>query len=237
LIVGLTFNLHENFMTLPLRYVFEAVGSLVDGLMSIVKLHRLQQEAALRSLRVSDRIVDTTLNMVIIRLGDIQLHTSDDGFLREAARLDNCKEWMPAEREFRLCRSLRHMETFPGRLALSIANMIAWPWPIWNTFASDGQVTPLAHRFIRRTARFFFHGISVVWHSNYAIGIHGALLSPSQHRNTRRCDPGPPKPPSKLDCRQGNCSPIPRAHCSLLLSSKVTPPSVIGVLFLKHQHR
>lgn len=49
------------------------------------------------------RLIDTTLNMVIIRLGDILLRAVDDDFLREAARLDNYNEWMQAEREFRLC--------------------------------------------------------------------------------------------------------------------------------------
>ncbi len=32
--------------------------------------------------------------MLIIRLGDIELYTSDDDFLREAALLNNCNEWM-----------------------------------------------------------------------------------------------------------------------------------------------
>ena len=46
-------------------------------------------------------LIDTTLNMVIIRLGDILLLAAADDFLREAARLDNYNEWMQAEREFR----------------------------------------------------------------------------------------------------------------------------------------
>ena len=45
--------------------------------------------------------------MVITRLSDIQLLAADDDFLHEAARLDNDAELTQAEREFRLCRSLR----------------------------------------------------------------------------------------------------------------------------------
>jgi len=48
------------------------------------------------------RLIDTTLNMVIVRLGDILLFAAVDGFLRVAARLDNDNEWIQAEREFRL---------------------------------------------------------------------------------------------------------------------------------------
>ena len=42
-----------------------------------------------------------------MRQCDILLQIFDDNFLREAARLDNYNDWMQAEREFRLCRTLR----------------------------------------------------------------------------------------------------------------------------------
>jgi len=42
-----------------------------------------------------------------LRLGDILLLAVDANFQREAARLDNYSEWMRAEREFCLRRSLR----------------------------------------------------------------------------------------------------------------------------------
>lgn len=53
-----------------------------------------------RTLDDTCRLFDTTLNMVIIRLGDILLFAADDDFLREAARL-HYNEWMQAEGEFR----------------------------------------------------------------------------------------------------------------------------------------
>ena len=44
--------------------------------------------------------------MVIIRMGDSLLHAPDD-FLCKVVGLDNNIEWMPPEREFRFCRSVR----------------------------------------------------------------------------------------------------------------------------------
>lgn len=42
-----------------------------------------------QTLDDTDHLIDTTLNMVIIRLGDTLLLAADNDFLREAARLDN----------------------------------------------------------------------------------------------------------------------------------------------------
>lgn len=55
-----------------------------------------------QTLSETHRLIDTTLNMVIIRLGDILLPAADDNFFREATRWDNSNEWMQAERKFRL---------------------------------------------------------------------------------------------------------------------------------------
>ena len=102
-----------------------ALGKVADGLKAIVNLPKAERENIRRTLDETYRLIDTTLNMVIIRLGDIQRQRSDDGFLGEVARLDNYNEWMQAEREFRLCQSLRvalrEMETLPGRLAGSVS--------------------------------------------------------------------------------------------------------------------
>jgi hypothetical protein len=61
-------------------------------------LPKADREAMRKPLDETSRLIDTTLNMVIVRLGEILRHTPDDDFLREAARLDNYDEWMQAER-------------------------------------------------------------------------------------------------------------------------------------------
>jgi hypothetical protein len=108
--------------------LIDAIGKMATGLKAVVQLLRADRETMRRMLDETYRLIDTRLNMVIIRLGDIQLQPNDD-FLREAARLDNYNEWMQAEREFRLCRSLPialwETETLAGRLA-SAASIKDW---------------------------------------------------------------------------------------------------------------
>ena len=83
--------------------VIDALGKVAGGLKGIVNLPKAEREAIRQTLDETYRLIDTTLNMVIIRLGDILLLAADDDFRREAARLDNDNEWMRAERDLRLC--------------------------------------------------------------------------------------------------------------------------------------
>ncbi len=49
----------------------------------------------------------TTLNMIILRLGDILREDEEAQFLEEVRGLDNFSEWLQAEQGFCLCDSLR----------------------------------------------------------------------------------------------------------------------------------
>jgi hypothetical protein len=60
---------------------------------AIVNALRTERKTIRRTLDKAHCLVDTTLNTPIIRLGDILLRSSDDAFLREAARLDSCNGW------------------------------------------------------------------------------------------------------------------------------------------------
>lgn len=81
-----------------------------------------------------------------MRQCDILLQTSDDNFLREAARLDNYNEWLQAEREFRLCRSLRvalrETESLSSRLAgaVSTKDWDALLQQMQSILATEGEV-------------------------------------------------------------------------------------------------
>lgn len=105
--------------------LIDALGKVASGLKAIVHLPKAERETMRQTLDETYRLIDTTLNMVIIRLGDILLLAAGDDFLREAARLDNDNEWMQAEREFRLCRSLRvalrETETLAGKLVGTVS--------------------------------------------------------------------------------------------------------------------
>ena len=126
--------------------LIDALGKVAGGLKAIVNLPKAEREAMRRTLDETYRLIDTTLNMVIIRLGDVLLHAADDDFLREAARLDNDSEWMQAEREFRLCRSLRvalrETETLAGKLigAVSAKDWGALLQQMQSILATEGEV-------------------------------------------------------------------------------------------------
>ncbi len=76
--------------------LIDALGKVAAGLRTIVNLPRAERETMRQTLDETSRRVDTTLNMLIIRLGDILLRAADDDFLREVARLDNYNEWIQA---------------------------------------------------------------------------------------------------------------------------------------------
>lgn len=126
--------------------LIDALGKVAGGLKAIVNLPKAERETIRRTLDETYRLIDTTLNMVIIRLGDIQLQSNDDDFLREVGRLDNYNEWMQAEREFRLCRSLRvalrETETLAGRLsgAVSTKDWDALLQQMQSILATEGEV-------------------------------------------------------------------------------------------------
>lgn len=83
--------------------LIDSLGKAAGGLKAIVNLPKTEREPMRQTLDETYRLSDTTLNMVIIRLGDLLLLAADEDFLREAARLDNYNEWIQAERAFRLC--------------------------------------------------------------------------------------------------------------------------------------
>lgn len=126
--------------------LIDALGKVAGGLKAIVNLPKAERETIRRTLDETYRLIDTTINMVIIRLGDIQLQSNDDDFLREVGRLDNYNEWMQAEREFRLCRSLRvalrETETLASRLTgtVSTKHWDALLQQMQSILATEGEV-------------------------------------------------------------------------------------------------
>lgn len=53
--------------------LIDALGKVAGGLKAIVNLPKAEREAMRRTLDETYRLIGTTLNMVIIRLGDIPL--------------------------------------------------------------------------------------------------------------------------------------------------------------------
>ncbi len=61
--------------------LIDALGKAAGGLKAIVNLPKAEREAMRRTLDEAYRLIDTTLNMVVILLGDILTHAADGGFL------------------------------------------------------------------------------------------------------------------------------------------------------------
>ena len=105
--------------------LIDTLGKVANGLKALVNLPRAEREKYRQTMNETYRLIDTTLNMVIIRLGDILLKDDDQKFLYEVEMLENYGSWMQAEREFRLCQSLRaafrETETLRGKLTGKIS--------------------------------------------------------------------------------------------------------------------
>lgn len=86
--------------------LIDALGKVVSGLKAVANLSKNERDKYRQVMDETYRLIDTTLNMVIIRLGDI-LICDDNDFMQEVMRLNNYGDWVQAEREFRLCKSLR----------------------------------------------------------------------------------------------------------------------------------
>lgn len=134
--------------------LIDALGKVVGSVKALVNLPKAERELMRQTFDETYRLLDTTLNMVIIRLGDIQLRTADNDFLAEAVKLDNYSEWIQAEREFRLCRSLRvtlrETQSLAGKLAVA-ASANDWHALVQQMeaiLATEGEVAVfIGHRF------------------------------------------------------------------------------------------
>lgn len=64
-----------------------ALGKIADGLKGIVNLPKVELEAMRRALDETYRLIDATLNMVTIRLGDFLLHAGADATAKTTDKL------------------------------------------------------------------------------------------------------------------------------------------------------
>jgi hypothetical protein len=133
--------------------VFKLFTDLIDALEKVAKgfkaLKDIPKKERDKFREVMDetyRLIDTTLNMVIIRLGDILLPKNAHEFAEEVSKLNNYDGWVQAEREFRLCRSLRvalrETQSLSNRLigSLSTQDWGALLHQMESVLATEGEV-------------------------------------------------------------------------------------------------
>jgi len=126
--------------------IIDAIAKVGEGLKTIAGMPKAERAAIRQTLEDTYRLIDTTLNMIIIRLGDIMLPGKEDSFIDEVIRLENFDGWINAEREFRLCRSLRvaqrETETFLGKLTsvVSVKDLGSLKEQMQALLATEGEV-------------------------------------------------------------------------------------------------
>lgn len=87
--------------------LIDTLGKVGSGLSAISNIPKAERDKYRQTMDETYRLIDTTLNMVIVRLGDI-LHILDTTvFFSEVMQLDNFDDWYQTERQFRLCAALR----------------------------------------------------------------------------------------------------------------------------------
>lgn len=84
----------------------EKVAKAVIALKNIPKQERQRYKEAVKD---SYTLMNSAVNLVFLRLGDILLLDTKGEFLKEVRRLDNTQEWLQLERDVRLCNKLREV--------------------------------------------------------------------------------------------------------------------------------
>lgn len=125
--------------------LIDALGKVLGGIKAVANLPKAEREKYRSTMDETYRLIDTTLNMIIIRMGDA-LQMDDSKFIDEVVKLDNYDDWLRAEREFRLCKSLRVAVRETESLAAQLAGRVsANDWDalvkqMQSVLATEGEV-------------------------------------------------------------------------------------------------
>lgn len=105
--------------------IFDAIEKAFKALKAIANLPKETRDELRKTFDETFKLLDTSLNMVSIRLGEILRITKITDFKKEVRLLRNDQSWTNSEREFRLCKSLRHTINETERLKSKILNYIS----------------------------------------------------------------------------------------------------------------
>ena len=105
--------------------VFDAIERVFKAIKGITDLPRETRDELRNTFDETFKLLNTSLNMVIIRLGEILRITNDTIFITEVSQLSFDAGWTQAEREFRLCSGLRHVVSETERLKAKVINHIS----------------------------------------------------------------------------------------------------------------
>ncbi len=105
--------------------IFDAIEKAFNAIKALANLPKKTRDELRNTFDETFKLLDTSLNMVTIRLGEILRITKTADFKKEVLMLNNDQSWTNSEREFRLCKSLRHAVNETARLKNKILNYIS----------------------------------------------------------------------------------------------------------------
>lgn len=89
--------------------VIDALEKVGKAVLSIKNIPARQRKRYQDAVKDAFTLLNSAVNLVLHRLGDVLLADTKKEFVTELRRLDNSKEWWKLEREVRLCRKLREV--------------------------------------------------------------------------------------------------------------------------------
>jgi hypothetical protein len=90
-----------------MSFIQDIVQKLWEVAPTLLALPKQERDEYRKVLDDTFKMMDTIINMIIIKLGNINHIADDSQFLNEVTLLDNYQDWLTKERDFELCKSLR----------------------------------------------------------------------------------------------------------------------------------
>ena len=119
---------------------------VIGAMRALANIPRNEREKYRVVLDETYTLLDTTLNMVTIKLGNVLMIQDDGTLMNEAASLANWQEWKEAERHFGLCDALRaavaEAERLPAQItgSVSISDWDALKDQMRSILRSEGEL-------------------------------------------------------------------------------------------------
>jgi hypothetical protein len=139
--------------------VIDAIEKIANALVALKNIPVRKRQKIQDAVKDSFTLLNSAVNIVLHRLGDISYHESDSDFRNDLRRLDNLEEWRDLEREMRMCRSLRevHGEIDGFTLSLMPLRLGSRDWHQVRTLVDqvlerEGELADYISRALRRLA-------------------------------------------------------------------------------------
>ena len=105
--------------------IIESLSKIFTTLKALKDIPKDKRDEIREALGGTFTMLNSTLNMIIIRLGEIYRIQDKATFLEEVSQLQYGDTWLASERAFRLCESLKHGLREWQTIDQSIINLVS----------------------------------------------------------------------------------------------------------------